>query len=606
MMNKDPQSLISLIIVTGFIAFIVYMAFFGLWPFNKKIGFFSLLSFLKETKKLNENIKLAIIKLPQHEKSTKIGFLRSLVYGRSSKKPDKSITSKESLQEDYYRNEFTKKYDEINEEFKKLKKYAFSHLWKEFTEQLIEPEPADTGEKRFYQNSIRPEKFFTLEYLLKKQNINLKLLDSMPGILIGLGVLGTFVGLSVSLFFASSDLTGSNLEGAIESLISGASIAFFTSVCGLFCSLLFNFISDKRISLLQNSLNNFNFSLERCLKFVTEEHLLTRLVYKQDKQLGDLLNELKQHGKYLENMDERIALKFGDFIGEFSQKQMENLDKTLHALQENIPILISRLENSQKENEEKNKELINYLAVISQDNQKQINQSLIEATQNIKSEFEVIIQNLRQGMDQTLSSSSGELRNLISSLGEMNQKILEQTDESKVIYQNQLEETAKKLHSFTDRLEKTISEVNNITSTNIKEALYSFYQVVEQQKQIVTENKLHIHSLDNLTDSLKPIPASLFEITKKFPELIEKTNNSNEYLKEVWGNYEKRFNDVDKSAEQIFIKIKEGLESIAKESAGYIENLNKQTAQVSHSFSQAVEELKETVEELNDYNKKVS
>ena len=335
MSNIDP---LSLAIVGFFIFIIVDMTFFSfslsLFPFNKKIGFFSLVSFWKKTKELDENIRLAIKELPTSD----------------------------------YRNNFTKKYHEINEKFSSSK-YIFNHLWKEFSEQLVEP----TDKEPIFQNSIRPEKFFTLEYLLKKQNINSKLLESMPGILVGLGVLGTFSGLSVSLFLVFPDLAGQNpnLKEAINTLISGASVAFFTSVVGLLCSLIFNFILDKKMSILQSSLNDFNFSLERNLKFVTEEHLLT-----------NHLKELYQHGKYLENMDEKIALKIGDYIeqignkvqgaisqgnqnisekflsdmanqitqgmGDFSRKQMENLDKTLSALQSNIPSLISKLENSQR------------------------------------------------------------------------------------------------------------------------------------------------------------------------------------------------------------------------------------------------------------------
>ena len=591
MSNIDP---LSLAIVGFFIFIIVDMTFFSfslsLFPFNKKIGFFSLVSFWKKTKELDENIRLAIKELPTSD----------------------------------YRNNFTKKYHEINEKFSSSK-YIFNHLWKEFSEQLVEP----TDKEPIFQNSIRPEKFFTLEYLLKKQNINSKLLESMPGILVGLGVLGTFSGLSVSLFLVFPDLAGQNpnLKEAINTLISGASVAFFTSVVGLLCSLIFNFILDKKMSILQSSLNDFNFSLERNLKFVTEEHLLT-----------NHLKELYQHGKYLENMDEKIALKIGDYIeqignkvqgaisqgnqnisekflsdmanqitqgmGDFSRKQMENLDKTLSALQSNIPSLISKLENSQRENEEKTKELIDYLSTVSKDNQTQINNSLIEATQNIKSEFGLIVQNLKQGMDQTLSTSSGELRKLITSLAEMNQKILKQTNESKVVYQNQLDETAKNLHSFTGRLEKVSSEINDVTSKSIKDAVNNFHQAIELQKEIVKENKLYIHSLNNLTDSLKPIPSSLFEITKKIPELIKQINDSNKDLQTVWNNYEIRFKNVDESAEQIFIKIKEDLGSIAKESADYIGNLNNQTKQLSLSFSSAVDDLKEIVEGLNDYNEK--
>ena len=320
--------------------------------------------------------------------------------------------------------------------------------------------------------------------------------------------------------------------------------------------MLFNFLSDYKISILEKSLNDFNFILEKSLKFVTEEHLLVTH-----------LEELKQSNKHLESMDERIALKFGDIMkqmgstikesisqgnqnisekflsdivdkmnqgmGDFSKKQMENLDKTLNTLQENIPPLISKLESSQKQNEEKTKELIDYLAIISKDNQDQINQSLLEATQNIKTEFEVIIQNMKEGMSQTLFNSSGELKKAISSLLEINQKILQESNSARTIYQDQLNETTEKLHSFTDHLEKVISEINNVTSNNLKEILGSFYQTIEQQKQITIKNNSYIDSLKNLTDSLKPIPSALSEITMKTPEFIKQIDDSNKELQTV-------------------------------------------------------------------------
>ena len=188
MSNIDP---LSLAIMEFFIVMIYCMTFFGLWLSNRKIGFFSLLSFLKKTKELNENIRSAIKELPIND----------------------------------YRNEFTKKYHEINEKFSSPK-YIFNHLWKEFTEQLVNPIDEELlvksiDKEQVFQNSIRPEKFFTLEYLLKKKNINSKLVESMPGILVGLGVLGTFVGLSVSLFLAFPYLTDQkpNLKEAINVLI---------------------------------------------------------------------------------------------------------------------------------------------------------------------------------------------------------------------------------------------------------------------------------------------------------------------------------------------------------------------------------------------------
>ena len=319
------MSQISYIITIFFIFVIVWVTIAGFWPFTKAFGLSGLLSFWKEMEQLKRKIKEAIQKLPT------------------------ASTTEEQ------RNEFAGQYNEINDYFKKDQS-VFSHLWQEFTEQLVEP----TDKKEVLRNSIRPKKFFTLEDFLKQKKINLKLLESMPGILVGLGVLGTFLGLSISLIQAFPLLQDNpetkKLTDAVQILISGAGVAFFTSVFGLLCSLIFNIISDKKISSLQIKLNEFNSLLEKSLKFITEEELLM-----------EHLKESKQQGKYLSNMDENIELKIGDIIrnsveqmgekvqqvisqsnqnisekflddmanqmtkgmGDFSRKQLENMEKTL-------------------------------------------------------------------------------------------------------------------------------------------------------------------------------------------------------------------------------------------------------------------------------------
>ena len=160
--------------------------------------------------------------------------------------------------------------------------------------------------------------------------------------------------------------------------------------------------------------------------------------------------------------------------------------------------------------------------------------------------------------------------------------------------------TANKLHSFSDRIEKVSSEIEEVSSTHIKEAFDTFQNASELQIQIVEKNKEYIQSLNHLSDSLKSMPNSLFTITEKASQVVKQIEDSSQSLQLVWENYEERFKNVDESAVQIFMKLKEGLGSIAKQSAGYIENLNKQTAQVSHSFAQAVEELKESVEDQKE------
>ena len=584
-----------------FIVAILYITVVGFWPFTKASGVSGLRSFCKKVEQLKKQIEEAAKKLPK----------------------EKTVERQ--------REKFTNKYHEIDAWFKRDQS-IFSHIWLEFTEQLIKP----SGKEPFYKNSIRPEKFFTLEYFLKQKNINLKLVESMPGILLGIGVLGTFSGLSISLLMALPDLISDGPQEALNDLVSdgpkealndligGSAVAFITSVAGLFCSLIFNVVSDKKRSLLQIELNTFNTILEKSLKFITEEHLLTKY-----------LEELQQQAKHLSNMDENIALKIGDVMensidkmggkiqevilknnqnisekflesitdqmtkgmGDFSRKQMENMEKTLSSLQENIPPLVSRLEDSQKQNEMTTKSLINKLASAGRESQKQINESLIHAVQNMKGEFKEITQNLKEGMNQTLSDSSKELKDLLSNVFEKNNMLLKEAAESKKSFQNDIDQTVDKLHVFANHLNKIIFEFNDAAVPKIQSSFEKFNTAMEQQKQIAEKNGRYIHSLDDLSESLKTMSSSVSETMGKLPSFISQINQSNEALEKIWGAYEKRFSQVDESTKKLFENISEGLHSLSKGSAEYIHNLYQQSSQVSNNFATAVEELKESLSE---------
>jgi hypothetical protein len=84
---------------------------------------------------------------------------------------------------------------------------------------------------------------------------------AMPGILTGLGVLGTFVGLTMGI--GDLDLTSlDNANEQIKKLINGCSTAFKTSVWGVGCSLVFiviekflEWLALSKIRLLQSQLD---------------------------------------------------------------------------------------------------------------------------------------------------------------------------------------------------------------------------------------------------------------------------------------------------------------------------------------------------------------
>lgn len=80
--------------------------------------------------------------------------------------------------------------------------------------------------------------------------------SGVSGTLTGLGILGTFLGLSMGLgAFSGDDIF--TISDNVGSLLSGMKVAFHTSVYGIFFSLVFNFVYRSIMSDAYETLNDF-------------------------------------------------------------------------------------------------------------------------------------------------------------------------------------------------------------------------------------------------------------------------------------------------------------------------------------------------------------
>src|SRR5690606_8776143 len=85
------------------------------------------------------------------------------------------------------------------------------------------------------KTDAQASRFFSL-YSVAGQRLNLRYWGSVPSILIGMGILGTFIGLVVGVGnFDTTSVEGVN--ASIEQLLGGMSTAFLSSVFGMACSI---------------------------------------------------------------------------------------------------------------------------------------------------------------------------------------------------------------------------------------------------------------------------------------------------------------------------------------------------------------------------------
>lgn len=142
---------------------------------------------------------------------------------------------------------------------------------------------------------------YYIDSLLKKG-----LLSIIPGVMTGLGILGTFIGLSFGL---QNFNTGSAAEitKSIAPLMDGIKVAFHTSIYGMVFSLIFNFVYKKN---LEDAYSTIDYFLEAYHKYVypkVENDDVNLLLVMQEKQM-------EQMEEMLDSFSDKLAVKIADAI----------------------------------------------------------------------------------------------------------------------------------------------------------------------------------------------------------------------------------------------------------------------------------------------------
>jgi len=115
--------------------------------------------------------------------------------------------------------------------------------------------------------------------------------SGMAGTLTGLGILGTFLGLSMGLgAFDGNDIY--TISDNVGPLLSGMKVAFHTSVYGIFFSLVFNFVYRSIVADAYEKLDEFLMTFRQCVMPVQateDENTAAMLVYQ-----ANMANSLKR------------------------------------------------------------------------------------------------------------------------------------------------------------------------------------------------------------------------------------------------------------------------------------------------------------------------
>ena len=134
----------------------------------------------------------------------------------------------------------------------KVELFQEPRLRQQFQDYLFELNRIDNTEKAYYKCDIGDYINTGLVDSVMHRNI----LNQVAGVMTGLGILGTFIGLSLGLQHFSTGTTA-EVTNSIAPLIDGIKVAFHTSIYGMVFSLVFNFTYKCKLEEAEDAVEEF-------------------------------------------------------------------------------------------------------------------------------------------------------------------------------------------------------------------------------------------------------------------------------------------------------------------------------------------------------------
>lgn len=358
--------------------------------------------------------------------------------------------------------------DDILQSLENTKLKSLKHLF----EQTINIKTLK-GNKTNIPSSIYFDEF----HICKAFGLNLKLLDAASGILVGLGLLGTFLGLTLGV--NGVNVTDSTtIKTSIELLLKGLGTAFLTSLLGMSLSLVYTFcdkifrhnllsslydfterldgiyyMDDTRLAQLhqQEMMNNFYGSVKLLIERQSVEivkELKNTLIYEDTNgnsvpvcnAIRDILLENNEQSKALKSFSTDLAIEMNDRLDETMSRQM----------QENIIPLMGDLNKTAGD-------IIKHIDQLSKDVASPATDIIEKVVEELKKSIDVILSEFKSSLS---GSATKELERLALQLGAA-------TDTMAKFPQNMdnisltLQATIKDVQSVVSEISKTSANANS-------------------------------------------------------------------------------------------------------------------------------------------------
>ena len=376
---------------------------------------------------------------------------------------------------------------ELTEKFNRNKELA--DAWQAFEDSLI---TRSHNENQIVYKTDEASLFFSEERLLE-QHLNLRFWNSMPALLVGLGILGTFVGLVWGLIpFSDVDFTNTDqIREAIKELLSGVSTAFVTSVWGMLASFLFNGLEKWGIGRVSRAIADLQRALDQIFTPTRAEEIA---IHQQD----ELVQQTAALKSFSTDLADRIKIAMDSIMSE----RLENLHRSLTQLhdqnaegrQEIIQELHNAPEAFSSAMAEQLTPSLNNLNTAVKELREQKEESSADAIGQLIEQFQDSLSTSTvtqmEGLAKTVGDASQSLMNLPDQMARMIGGIQEQIDQARGLLTSTSEEQTGQMRNMMDGMlntfQRTIETQQSGLSETTNQSIQMLQSTIAELQQSIT------------------------------------------------------------------------------------------------------------------------
>ena len=425
------------------------------------------------------------------------------------------------------------KFEEFNE--KMLDSSLVKNAWRSYEKTLIKANNREGITEVFSITSA--DDFFNSKNL--SAEINLDFFQNFASVFTGLGILGTFAGLTIGLYgldLSSTDVE--ELKKGIGTLLGGMNTAFVTSLIGLVCALLFNYAHSKMVKRFEDAVTSLAGNIDGLFPIRTAEEWLSKNY-----------EEAQQQTVTLKNFDTELAMKVGNALD-------NSLEKSLRPVMEQLLITINKLNTSGIEAVGESiaasagkemKEFVQSLTSMqrsmetlvkdSRSTNDEINRSMLEAVNKMKEALNESGKNINVNFAEATNKMNETLKELLDSSKSTNEEVNKTMLDAVNAMKNSLVTSGNNINA---NLTEASAKMTDSLSKHEQNMLYAFDRVEKMMKNAEELVQSAGSSAEQFKDAAEPVRSAvesvnvqLKRITEANSQFIQKAETTAQFMRDA-------------------------------------------------------------------------